>query len=169
MKREYTDEVGRTMMEGLLGILGVALILWFGIWGVQRLWYQKKASETVSELDERATFLSQSIMASRDQRVSTGELNHPTRHGYGVQIRPYGDQDYMFDVSDIPEQICKRILKTGWNLSYKTYLVLSDQQVIEKTEEQSPEALCTYEKLPDTIRFVVEGKRLDLSQDKKNK
>ncbi len=167
MKQDYTNEIGRTMIEGLLGILGISLGLWFGIWMVQVLWSQKKASETVSELEERATFLSQSIMASQNKHVSTGELNHPTRHGYGVQIRPYGDQDYMFDVSDIPEQICKRILKTGWNLSYKTYLVLSDQQVIEKTEEQSPEALCTYEKLPDTIRFVVEGNRLDPSQDKK--
>ncbi len=113
------DESGRTLTEllvvlVLMGFLSLAFIRGY-VWAMDMY----HASETMNEMEVRATTLA--TLYGREGWPAVGtdvtleEFGNVTNHGYPIKMTTYNDGMFVFAVSDVPVKVCEKILR-DWRM-----------------------------------------------------
>lgn len=113
------DESGRTLTEllvvlVLMGFLSLAFIRGY-VWAMDMY----HASETMNEMEVRATTLAtlygREGWPERGTNVILEEFGNVTNHGYPIKMTTYNDGMFVFAVSDVPVKVCEKILR-DWRM-----------------------------------------------------
>ena len=113
------DESGRTLTELLvvlilMGFLSLAFIRGY-VWAMDMY----HASETMNEMEVRATTLAtlygREGWPTRGTLVTLQEFGSATNHGYPITMTTHDDGMFVFAVSNVPVKVCEKILR-DWRM-----------------------------------------------------
>lgn len=112
------NESGRTLMElvvvlAIMGFLSLAFIRGY-VWAMDMY----HASETMNEMEVRATTLATLLGRSEwpiNQPVELQEFGDTTNHGYPITMTTYNDGMFVFAVRNVPLKVCEKILR-DWRM-----------------------------------------------------